>query len=210
MPHIVLLGDSIFDNAAYVGSGPDVITQLRAELPPDWQATLKAVDGSTTEDIPAQLAQLPTTATHLVLSVGGNNALMAGGFLEEPAQSVGEVMRNLARIREQFQEEYRQMMEGVLKLNLPTAACTIYDPCFSEPYQSAVATALTVLNDCITRTVFKAGLPLIDLRLVCNEQTDYANPIEPSSAGGAKIARTIAQLLRNGNFARGRTEVYSG
>src|SRR5690349_5483722 len=31
--HVVLLGDSIFDNAAYVGGGPDVITQLRAALP---------------------------------------------------------------------------------------------------------------------------------------------------------------------------------
>ena len=72
MPHVVLLGDSIFDNAAYVGGGPGVITQLRAQLSPDWQATLKAVDGSTTEDISDQPAQLPPTATHLVLSVGGS------------------------------------------------------------------------------------------------------------------------------------------
>ncbi len=28
MKHVVLLGDSIFDNKAYVGDGPDVITQL--------------------------------------------------------------------------------------------------------------------------------------------------------------------------------------
>ena len=29
MPHVVLLGDSIFDNGAYTQGGPDVITQLR-------------------------------------------------------------------------------------------------------------------------------------------------------------------------------------
>ena len=29
MKHIVLLGDSIFDNAAYVAGGPDVVKQLR-------------------------------------------------------------------------------------------------------------------------------------------------------------------------------------
>jgi hypothetical protein len=46
MNHIVLLRDSIFDNAAYVGGGPDVIEQLRAILPRDWQATLLAVDDS--------------------------------------------------------------------------------------------------------------------------------------------------------------------
>lgn len=29
MSNVVLLGTSIFDNAAYVGGGPDVVTQLR-------------------------------------------------------------------------------------------------------------------------------------------------------------------------------------
>jgi hypothetical protein len=29
MGHVILLGDSVFDNAAYVGGAPDVIAQLR-------------------------------------------------------------------------------------------------------------------------------------------------------------------------------------
>jgi hypothetical protein len=33
MNHIVLLGDSIFDNAAYVAGGPDVVRQVRDNLP---------------------------------------------------------------------------------------------------------------------------------------------------------------------------------
>jgi hypothetical protein len=33
MTHIVLLGDSIFNNAAYVAGGPDVVRQLRDVLP---------------------------------------------------------------------------------------------------------------------------------------------------------------------------------
>jgi hypothetical protein len=36
MGHLVLLGDSVFDNAAYVGGGPDVVAQLRARLPTGW------------------------------------------------------------------------------------------------------------------------------------------------------------------------------
>ncbi|HEY1387763.1 MAG TPA: GDSL-type esterase/lipase family protein, partial [Ktedonobacterales bacterium] len=76
MPHVVLLGDSIFDNQSYVQRGePDVIRQLRAHLPADWEATLLAVDGNVTADIRRQLAHLPTDATHLVISVGGNDAL---------------------------------------------------------------------------------------------------------------------------------------
>ena len=46
MPHIVLLGDSIFDNASYTSGGPDVISQVREILLKDWKATLLAVDGS--------------------------------------------------------------------------------------------------------------------------------------------------------------------
>ena len=78
MPHVALLGDSIFDNAAYTGGRPDVITQLRPLLS-GWSATLLALDGARTEDVPRQLTQLPRDTTHLVLSVGGNDALAHGG-----------------------------------------------------------------------------------------------------------------------------------
>jgi hypothetical protein len=36
----VLGGDSIFDKAAYVRGGPDVITRLNSLLPQDWRAIL--------------------------------------------------------------------------------------------------------------------------------------------------------------------------
>jgi hypothetical protein len=39
---------------------------------------------------------------------------------------------------------------------------------------------------------FEHALTVIDLRLVCTDPADYANPIEPASHGGAKIARAIA------------------
>jgi len=48
-----------------------------------------------------------------------------------------------------------------------------------------------VFNDVITRAAFSRGLALIDLRLICDEDSDYANPIEPSVQGGAKMARAI-------------------
>jgi hypothetical protein len=48
MPHLVLLGDSIFDNGPYTSGGPDVTSQLRKLLPSGWGVSLLAVDGSTT------------------------------------------------------------------------------------------------------------------------------------------------------------------
>src|SRR3954470_24212641 len=69
--HVVLLGDSVFDNKAYVAGGPDVIAQLRARLPAGWRASLGAVDGAVTADVTRQLGRVPQEATHLVVSVGG-------------------------------------------------------------------------------------------------------------------------------------------
>ncbi|MCI0418325.1 MAG: SGNH/GDSL hydrolase family protein, partial [Acidobacteria bacterium] len=55
---------------------------------------------------------------------------------------------------------------------------------------------LSVFNDCITYEAFRLGLPLIDLRLVCNEDRDYANEIEPSVHGGEKITDEILKVVK--------------
>ena len=75
MGHVVLLGDSIFDNERYVPGGPDVVGHLRNELPAGWTATLLAVDGAVVNDVPRQLRKLPANADCLVVSAGGNDAL---------------------------------------------------------------------------------------------------------------------------------------
>ena len=67
MPHVVLLGDSIFDNKAYTAGGPDVVTQLQGIVPSGWRATLCAIDGATTEGFSRQVAAIP--AGRRVLSV---------------------------------------------------------------------------------------------------------------------------------------------
>lgn len=210
MSHIVLLGDSIFDNAVYVKGGPPVIQQLRAKLPPGWQATLLAVDGSTAEDLPAQLKKVGPDATHLVISTGGNNALGHMNILSESAESTSEVLAKLAGVSERFQQVYRRMLQAALALHLPTAVCSVYYPNFpAEGIQRVLSTALTIFNDVIIREAFVAGVPLIDLRLVCNEPADYANEIEPSVAGGEKITTAILKLIKEHDFAKGRTEVFS-
>jgi hypothetical protein len=75
MPHLVLLVDSIFDNASYVAPGSAVIDQLRNALPAGWTASLLAVDRSLVSDVHRQIDALPRDATHLFLSCRGNNAL---------------------------------------------------------------------------------------------------------------------------------------
>jgi hypothetical protein len=211
MSHIILLGDSILDNAAYVRAGdPAVINQVRPRLPDGWHATLLAVDGSTTDDVAHQLTQVPADASHLVVSVGGNDALQHSFVLNERTQTVATAMLTLAEIRAHFAQQYAQMLQAVLRHNLPTVLCTVYDPCESDPtLQQVEATALTVFNDFITRAAIQAGLPLIDLRLVCTVPEDYANPIEPSAAGGAKIAAAIVRAVTQHTFTTQQTVVYT-
>jgi hypothetical protein len=209
MKHIVLLGDSIFDNGAYVMGGPDVVTHLRERVPAGWQATLLAVDGAVISGIARQLERLPAGASHLVVSIGGNDALGQSHVLEEGARSMAEAIGRLAAIRERFWRDYRAMLEGVLGRGLPTAICTIYDGRLPPPRDRLAVTALTALNDCITREAFARTLPLLDLRLICDEDADYANPIEPSVSGGRKIASAIAAMIAEHTFTGRRTEVFA-
>jgi GDSL-like Lipase/Acylhydrolase family len=209
MSHVVLLGDSIFDNAAYVGGGPDVVSQLRGHLPQDWRASLAAVDGAVTADVRRQLGRLPPDATHLVVSIGGNDALMQSPVLDEGASSMAEALSRLAAIRDAFGGHYVAMLGGVLRLGLPTAVCTIYEGRLPDPERRRIATAaLTLFNDCILRQAFAHGLPIIDLRFVCSQDADYANPIEPSVQGGNKIAAAIATLLTQHDFAQRRSMIF--
>ena len=57
-----------------------------------------------------------------------------------------------------------------------------------------VSIALMVFNDVIIRTAVENDLRVIDLRSICAAAEDCANPIEPSSVGGGKIARAIVTL----------------
>ncbi|HEX8172423.1 MAG TPA: SGNH/GDSL hydrolase family protein [Thermoanaerobaculia bacterium] len=192
--HVVLLGDSIFDNAAYTRGEPDVVTHLRSVLPKPWRATLAAVDGAVIRNLHTQLRRVPDDATHLVISVGGNDALRSTDLLARPVRSTTETLLLFAERVEPFEADYREAIAAALSLDRKLTLCTIYNGNLGE--QATVARiALCIFNDVIVRTALAHDLPLIDLRLVCTEPSDYANPIEPSGPGGLKIAQAIARSL---------------
>jgi GDSL-like Lipase/Acylhydrolase family len=195
MSHIMLLGDSIFDNGAYTLGEPDVVSHLRRRLPAPWRATLLAVDGATTASIPEQIARTPPDASHLVLAVGGNDALMNQDLLSTPVRSSAETLALFARRVAQFEAAYRRAVDAVAALGRETTICTIYNGNFDEPQATLARVALTTFNDVILRVGFERALTVIELRLVCDMREDYANPIEPSGRGGEKIAAAIASAV---------------
>ena len=209
MGHVILLGDSIFDNARYVPDRPPVVEQLRRCLPAGWRATLLAADGRTTEDVPGQLAGLPVDATHLIVSAGGNDALGESSILGETACTVGEALGLLHEARTRFRRSYRTMLHALSGAGRPTAVCTVYDaiPGLGPAEQGALA----AFNEVILREAFGAGLPVIDLRLVCDRPSDFSHvsAIEPSVAGGSKIARAVAEVATTHDFGLGRSIIYA-
>lgn len=99
-------------------------------MPDDYKATLLAVDGNVAGHVPAQASKIPESATHLFVSVGGNDALGEMSILQLEVSSSAEVLDKLSDAASAFEHRYGSMLESVLSFNKPTAICTIYYPRF--------------------------------------------------------------------------------
>ncbi len=210
MGNVVLLGDSIFDNAVYVLENQSVTDHLGLILPPEIKVSLLAVDGAVTSQVAAQLNRLPPDSTHLFVSSGGNDALMAKDQIPNPDRDleVLDVLEKLTILVNQFRNEYRHLLNEIEKLNLPTTVCTIYSsvPGLENKYKIA----LSAFNDVIIQEAAAKHFPIIELQQVCTDAKDYSaiSPIEPSAAGGKKIAERISVVLKQHNFDTKYTTIY--
>lgn len=92
MAHIVLPGDTIFDNAPYVAPGTHVQAQLQSRLAPQDRVSL------------------PEAADWLVVSCGGNAVLDLVGAMQTRVGSVIEAATLLADWQAQFRRDYRHML----------------------------------------------------------------------------------------------------
>jgi hypothetical protein len=133
---------------------------------------------------------------------------MESTVLREPVRTVAEAVGLLAEVGERFRANYQAMLGAVLAAGKPTAVCTIYDAIPDLP--AGERTALALFNEVILRTAAAAGLPVIDMRLVCGDPGDYSplSSIEPSVRGGAKIAERIAAVVAGHDFTAGRCTLY--
>ena len=90
-----------------------------------------------------------------------------------------------------------------------TAVCTIYDAV--PGIDDFVITGLSLLNDVIVGEAVAASVPIVDLRWVCTERSDYSelSPIEPSASGGQKIADALNRVYRQHDFDIPDTVVFT-
>jgi hypothetical protein len=194
--HVALLGDSIFDNAAYTSGAPDVAGHLRTLVAPGWEVSLLARDGATVAGLESQLERVSDDTSHLVISVGGNDALQNIDLLSLRVTSSAQALEAFAARVSAFERAYRNAIRVAVALGRPTAVCTIYNGALEPDWAAAARIGLAIFNDAILRTAIDLRLDALELRSICTEPDDYANPIEPSGHGGLKIARALAVLLR--------------
>ena len=211
---VVLLGDSVFDNGGYVAGGKstgDHLKDVLAEAGGEWSAVPAARDGAVCADVPSQVDAELLSEGYAVLSAGGNDALRSAAILTRPVTNAVEVFNELADLRESFEETYEAAVAAASDAaGGRLTVCTIYDPNYDEPRRQRPATAaLPAFNDIITRVAVRRGLPVIDLRTAFVAPGDYANPIEPSVAGGLKLARMIREVVAAHNFATGGARFYT-
>ena len=124
-----------------------------------------------------------------------------------------------------FEKDYIKMLVNAMRCGLKTTICTIYHPNFDIgrsdriedmlPYglelpqiQEKAMTGLTIFNDIIFQEAVNFGLPVMDLRLIFSEDSDYANAVEPSAVGGSKMARIIKKIVYDHDFSLSNTVVF--
>lgn len=191
--HAVLYGDSIFDNKRYV-LGEAVIDYLRKEV----KATLRAVDGHIIKDVPKyQTVPLPSDATHIFLSVGGNDGLQYLYKIWTRFPGFFNFFPDLYRFLGDFEMQYEDLVCQLKTDGLPVCVCTIYVPDFKDKRIQFIARAgLFFINNVIWKVASRQKVKVIDLYNLLIPAEDLANQIEPGELGGQKIAKEIVRIVR--------------
>jgi hypothetical protein len=201
--HLVLLGDALQN--IDLGAG-EIESALVPRPRNPWKLTV--LQGVQTLQR-GHLREIPEDATHLVISVEGAWAIEASGLLQSGTHTIREALAVLCAAADEFEVILRSLIAAAQETGLPTVVCTLVPDRFAKPAQHRVAaTALAIFNDRVVRRAFAASLPIVDLRMVCDEDADYASETLLSRAGVRKAANVIRAALYEVSRSVERTRVY--
>lgn len=200
--HLVLLGDALQN--IDLGNEAETVLVPRPRNP--WKLTVLE---------PPQLLQqrkvraIPSEATHIGICVEGGWAIEMSGVLRGDAQSISDALYSLAAAADQFEAVFAQLIAAAVEAGVPTIVCTLVPARHQEASRQRVAaTALAIFNDRILRSATAAKLSVVDLRLVCDEDSDYASETLLSRSGVRKVANVARSALYEISREPGRTRVY--
>ena len=201
--HLVLLGDAIQNIDLGVG---EIEIALVPQPRNPWKLT---VVPALQTPLRGYVREIPEDATHVVISIEGAWAIEASGLLQSGTHTMCEALATLSAAADEFEGVLAGMIAAAQEAGLPTVVCTLVPARYVKPAQHRVATtALAIFNDRVVRRAFAAGLPIVDLRLVCDEDADYAGETLLSRAGVRKAANVIRAALYEVSLSGERTRMY--
>ena len=201
--HLVLLGDALENLDLGLDPAEDVLVPKPRN---PWKLTVLEPP----EVLERGWARaIPVDATHIGICVDGGWAIEASGLLRGSAQSVSGALQTLAGAADRFEEIFTGLIAAALEAGLPTVVCTLVPSRHGDPVlRRAAAAALAIFNDRILRQAVAANLSVVDLRFVCDEESDYATETLLSRAGVRKVANVGRSALYEVSREPGRTRVY--
>ena len=179
--YLVLMGDSVLNNANYVSSGKSVFDILKTKTT---NILNVAKDGAVINDLYNQLEQIPIDLnkeeTYIFISAGGNNILDNHGKLDnsEIKQLFNSYMNFFKALRAKL---------GSAKINI----MNLYLP--ANPRYKTYKQSIDKWNQLINQNSSKIGemYNVINLDTLLKTPEDFVYDIEPSEIASEKIANVI-------------------
>ena len=178
---VILMGDSVLNNANYVPAGKSVYDSLKTKLS---KVINLAKDGATINDLYEQLDKIPVdlnnTNTYIFISAGGND------ILNKRSELSSTEIRRLFDSYMDFLKALRIKL-GSAKINL----LNLYLPV--NPRYQAYKTSIEQWNQLLQASSNKVGemYNVVDLYGLLKTPEDFVYDIEPSESGSDKIAYVI-------------------
>ena len=179
--YVILMGDSVLNNANYVPTGKSVYDILKTKLS---NVLNVSRDGATINDLYGQLDKIPMdlnkSETYIFISIGGNDILNKRSELDS-----NDVMR-LFNTYMDFLKALRTKL-GSVNINI----MNLYQP--ANPRYQSYKSSIEEWNKLINQYSNKIGeiYNVVDLNSLLRTPEDFVYDIEPSDTGSEKIASLI-------------------
>jgi len=176
---IILLGDSILNNANFVPSGKSIFEILKSK---NSNTINYATNESTITDTIYQVNSIQTDLSNdnvnIFISAGGNNILQTTNTGEKP--DITNLFSELVKVIQTVKARVPNANIFLLNIYLPSNSKFIT----FKPY-------ITQWNNLIQTNKNKYNYKIVDIYTLLNSPQDFINDYEPSVTGGNKIANAI-------------------
>ena len=185
--YIILMGDSILNNEAYVDETNTIENQLKQNTSDSILSLAK--DHATVYDTFSQLDQIPSyfnvASTNIILSVGGNNLLTTYLYREENV-NIDLIFEDYEKLIMAIKKSMNKATLYVLDIYYPTShGC--------KKYHSLIHS----WNQELDRVAERHTIQVIKISERVTDQQDFINDIEPSPQGAKRITNMILDSINN-------------